>query len=565
MLIHRNYLLVFALILMAATCPSTCPAQTYHELYRPGFHFSPKEKWMNDPNGLVRFDGVYHLFFQYYPGDIVWGPMHWGHATSRDLIHWQQQPIALYPDSLGYIFSGSVVVDSNNTSGLGSGVVSGVTRDPDVPRTMASPKGHHPTVHPSSQATAKETSRGTGRESSRETGRETGRAAIPLIAVFTQHDTAGEHRHALDFQRQSIAYSLDKGATWTKFAGNPVLPNPGIADFRDPNVNWYAKGKKWVMALATKDRITFYSSPDLKDWKKESDFGEDAGAHGGVWECPSLFPMMLKVREMERSYWVLLVSNNPGGPNGGSGTQYFIGQWDGHVFKPLDTLTRWIDYGPDDYAGAVWNNTGRRRIFLGWMSNWDYANQLPTASWRNAMTIPRNLFLQEARSKVLLASQPAQELEQLVKRKYEVHHLVVDSSSSLTNMIKDTAGRYILDVSGPADGSVAFVFSNTAGERLVFGYNAVKDQYYLDRSGAGRTDFHPGFNGIYSAPRLTSSANLDLQFVMDRGSLEVFADGGLTVMTGVFFAQQPLTHVRVNTTGPWTIKKLSYQALASIW
>jgi len=537
MLIPRNSLIVLAFILVS----KTSRAQTYHELYRPGFHFSPKEKWMNDPNGLVRFDGLYHLFFQYYPGDIVWGPMHWGHATSRDLIHWQQQPIALYPDSLGYIFSGSVVVDSNNTSGLG-----GAAPVPVAPAAkMPTGKGHHTTVHV--------------------TPRETARSSIPLVAVFTQHDTAGEHRHTLDFQRQSIAYSLDKGTTWTKYAGNPVLQNPGIADFRDPNVNWYAKGRKWIMALATKDRITFYSSPDLKDWKKESDFGQDAGAHGGVWECPSLFPMTLKVREMERPYWVLLVSNNPGGPNGGSGTQYFIGQWDGHVFRPLDTVTRWIDYGPDDYAGAVWNNMGRRRIFLGWMSNWEYANQLPTATWRNAMTVPRNLFLQESRSKILLASEPVPELEALTKRKVEFRHLVVDSSTSLTNMIKDTAGRYILDVNGPADGSVAFVFSDAAGERLVFGYNAVKDQYYLDRSGAGRTDFHPGFGGIYTAPRLTSSGNLDLRFVMDRSSLEVFADGGLTVMTGVFFSQQPLTRVRVNTTGPWAIKRLSYRALASIW
>ena len=548
MLIPRNYLTAVAFILAAGTSQ----AQTYHELYRPGFHFSPKEKWMNDPNGLVHFDGVYHLFFQYYPGDIVWGPMHWGHATSRDLIHWQQQPIALYPDSLGYIFSGSVVVDSNNTSGLGEG------REPDAPRTMASGKGHHMTTHATPREMAHEI-----HPTPRETAHET--HPIPLVAVFTQHDTAGEHRHALDFQRQSIAYSLDKGATWTKYAGNPVLPNPGIVDFRDPNVNWYAKGKKWVMALATKDRITFYSSPDLKDWKKESEFGGDAGAHAGVWECPSLFPMTLKVREMERSYWVLLVSNNPGGPNGGSGTQYFIGQWDGHVFRPLDTVTRWIDYGPDDYAGAVWSNTGHRRVFLGWMSNWDYAGQLPTSTWRNAMTVPRNLFLQEARSKVLLASQPAQELEQLTKRKVEVRHLIVDSSTSLTGMLKDTAGRYLLDVEGPADGSVAFVFSNTAGERMVFGYNAVKDQYYLDRSGAGRTDFHPGFGGIYTAPRLTGSGSLELQFVMDRSSLEVFADGGLTVMTGVFFSQQPLTRVRVNTTGPWTIKRLEYRALGSIW
>lgn len=550
MLIPRNYLVVVALMLVAAASQ----AQTYHELYRPGFHFSPREKWMNDPNGLVHFDGVYHLFFQFYPGDIVWGPMHWGHATSRDLIHWQQQPIALYPDSLGYIFSGSAVVDSTNTSGLGAGPVGGIAGGSG---TGPSGTRHH--------ATTRESARETARNEAREAAREAARAPIPLVAIFTQHDTAGEHRHALDFQRQSLAYSLDKGVTWTKYAGNPVLPNPGIADFRDPNVSWYAKGKKWVMALATKDRITFYSSPDLKSWIKESEFGADIGAHGGVWECPALFPLTLKVREMERPYWVLLVSNNPGGPNGGSGTQYFVGQWDGHVFKPADTVTRWVDYGPDDYAGSVWNNTGHRRIFIGWMSNWDYANQLPTSTWRNAMTVPRNLSLGEARSKVLLASEPVEELYRLTKRKVELRHLIVDSSMSLTGALKDTAGRYIIEAEGPADGSVAFVFSNAAGEKVIFGYNAVKDQYYLDRSASGRVDFHPGFGETYTAPRLTSSGALDLRFVMDRSSLEVFADGGLTVMTGVFFSQQPMTRVRVNTTGPWNLRRLTYMALASIW
>src|ERR1700743_2043942 len=194
-----------------------CRAQAvYHELYRPGFHFSPKEKWMNDPNGMVRYDGVYHLFFQYYPVNAVGGPMHWAHATSRALVHGQQQPIALYPDSIGYIFSGSAVIDSNNPLGVG---------------------------------------------------------ARAMVAVFTQHAPEGEKRHALDFQNQSLAYSLDKGASWVKYSGNPVLKNPGIADFRDPSVSWYAKGKKWIMALAVKDKISFYSSPDLKSWTKESDFG----------------------------------------------------------------------------------------------------------------------------------------------------------------------------------------------------------------------------------------------------------------------------------------------------
>jgi len=362
---HRHYLPIVFLVLLSGVvrAQTTVPgAAPYHELYRPGFHFSPRVNWTNDPNGLVRFDGVYHLFFQYYPNDIVWGPMHWGHATSRDLVHWQEQPIALYPDSLGYIFSGSAVVDSSNSSGFG------VSRQ------------------------------------------------IPLVAVFTHHDPVGEKLHRNDFQNQSLAYSLDKGMTWTKYAGNPVLKNPGLTDFRDPSVSWYAKGKKWVMALATRDRVTFYSSVNLRDWTKESEFGVGVGAHGGVWECPNLFPLTRMEHEHEKTYWVLLVSSNPGGPNFGSATQYFIGQWDGHVFKPMDTVTRWIDYGPDDYAGVTYNNTGRRRIFLGWMSNWIYADRLPESSWRGQMTIPRNLFLEDGASGLYVASRPAPELYSLARR-----------------------------------------------------------------------------------------------------------------------------------------------------
>jgi fructan beta-fructosidase len=487
------------------------PASVYHELYRPGFHFSPREKWMNDPNGMVRLDGVYHLFFQYYPNDIVWGPMHWGHATSKDLVHWQQQPIALYPDSLGYIFSGSAVIDSGNTLGVGS------------------------------------------------------KSKIPLVAIFTQHDPEGEKQHTNTYQNQSLAYSLDKGNTWTKYSGNPVLKNPGITDFRDPSVSWYARTRRWVMALATKDRISFYSSPDLRNWSKESEFGEGIGSHGGVWECPNLFPLVRKEHDREKTYWVLLVSNNPGGPNFGSGTQYFIGQWDGHVFKPMDTVTRWIDYGPDDYAGVTWNNTGRRRIFLGWMSNWVYANMLPTATWRNAMTVPRNLFLQEAGRRLYVASRPAPEVYSLARHKTEFTHLTVDSTRNLSHLITDTAGRYILEVRGTADESVDFVFSNAAGEKLIFGYNPNKQQYWLDRSGAGKTDFHPGFGSTYTAPRLSDANHLDLEFVMDRSSLEVFADNGVTVMTAVYFSQQPLTRLRVNSTDVWVIRKLTYMSLAPIW
>jgi fructan beta-fructosidase len=302
------------------------PNDFYKEEHRPQFHFSPPQKWMNDPNGMVYFNGSYHLFYQYYPDSTVWGPMHWAHATGSDLVHWKNEPIALYPDSLGYIFSGSAVVDKKNTTGFGKN------------------------------------------------------GKIPLVAIFTHHDPKTEGR--TDFENQSIAYSLDEGKTWTKYAGNPVLKNPGIVDFRDPKVMWYENRQKWVMTLATKDRVTFYSSPNLKEWKKESEFGEKVGAHGGVWECPDLFSLDFN----GKTYWVLFVSVNPGGPNKGSATQYFIGEFDGSKFTPLDTDARWVDWGADNYAGVTWSNTGNRRIFLGWMSNWQYAQVVPTQKWRSAMT-----------------------------------------------------------------------------------------------------------------------------------------------------------------------------------
>ncbi|MGZ3845099.1 MAG: glycoside hydrolase family 32 protein, partial [Flavisolibacter sp.] len=258
-------------------------AQSFaNDPYRPQIHFTPLEHWMNDPNGLVYYKGVYHLFYQYYPGATVWGPMHWGHATSTDLFHWKHQPVALYPDSLGYIFSGSAIVDYKNTSGFGKG------------------------------------------------------GKIPLVAMFTHHDPKGEKEGKTNFQNQSLAYSLDEGRTWTKYSGNPVLKNPGIKDFRDPKVSWNPVANKWILTLAVLDHINFYSSPNLKNWTKESEFGRDLGAHGGVWECPDLFSLDYNGEKK----WVLIVNLNPGGPNKGSATQYFIGDFDGHSFTPFDKETR---------------------------------------------------------------------------------------------------------------------------------------------------------------------------------------------------------------------------------
>ncbi|HMH23904.1 MAG TPA: glycoside hydrolase family 32 protein [Puia sp.] len=521
------------------------PADPYNAKFRPQFHFSPKEHWMNDPNGMVFFHGVYHLFFQYYPDDIVWGPMHWGHATSKDLAHWKEQPIALFPDRLGYIFSGSAVVDSGNTSGFGRP------------------------------------------------------GQLPLVAIFTQHDAKGEKSGAVDFQNQSIAYSLDEGKTWTKYENNPVLKNPGIKDFRDPKVMWYAPGKKWVMTLAAADHIEFWSSPDLKEWKKESGFGAGVGAHGGVWECPDLFSMQLGGVE----YWVLLVSSNPGGPNGGSGTQYFIGRFDGSQFHLLENTIKWIDYGPDDYAGVTWGNTGHRRIFLGWMSNWEYANQVPTATWRNAMTIPRELQLQRLSDGIYLSSRPVKEFSALTPTPAPAGPAVTavrgsksvsaasrgaepvrtagkDAAASAaprgaTAMSRGTTvtsranpdsatGRYVVKFEAQQDKDLFIFLSNDIGEHLIVGYETATHQYYIDRSRSGKTDFNPNFSKKAFAPRLSSSKKITISLLVDASSAELFADGGLTVMTLDFFPTRPFTAVTARS-GNQPVKPLSRIPVRSIW
>lgn len=489
-------LLMAYLLVISRPSKGQDTSRVYHEPYRPQIHFSPQAHWTNDPNGMVYFDGIYHLFFQYYPNGTVWGPMHWGHAESHDMIHWKEMPIALYPDSLGYIFSGSAVVDSNNTSGFGK------------------------------------------------------HGRIPLVAIFTHHDPKGEKAGTNTFQNESIAYSLDNGKTWTKYSGNPVLKNPGIRDFRDPKVSWYAPEKKWVMTLATQDHITFFSSPNLKDWKKESEFGKQQGAHGGVWECPDLFPLKLN----NKTYWVLIVNINPGGPNGGSATQYFIGQFDGKEFKANDDKIRWADYGPDEYAGITWSNTGKRKIFLGWMSNWQYANQVPTVKWRNAMTIPRELKLEKVNDEVLLASAPIKEL-------HNIAYKPISIAKSTAHLPKQFELK--LNISHISDYKLQF--SNADGEKLIVGYDKAQNRYYIDRSQSGKTDFNDQFAKIAYAPRLASTPTSNLTLVVDASSVELFADNGLTVMTSIFFPEKTFDRLQIEKKPLSIINNSSYLKLSSIY
>ena len=502
---RKNLYALFMCMFLFYTVPFA--QKLYHEQYRPQVHFSSQKNWINDPNGMVFYKGTYHLFFQHHPESTVWGPMHWGHAVSKDLIHWKQLPIALYPDSLGYIFSGSAVVDYKNTSGFAKN------------------------------------------------------GKVPLVAIFTHHDPKGEKEKRNDYQNQSIAYSLDEGSTWIKYAGNPVLKNPGIADFRDPKVMWYEPGKKWVMTLATKDRITFYSSTNLKDWKKESEFGNDMGAHGGVWECPDLFSL----NDKGKTTWVLLVNLNPGGPNKGSATQYFVGDFDGNKFTSVNTDTKWIDYGPDEYAGITWCNTGKRKIFLGWMSNWIYANLVPSVKWRNAMTIPRELQLKHVGKDIFLASKPITELNAIELKPVVISNVMVNKEVDLSKKTGKIKLPCKLDISLVKINNFTLELSNEMGEKLVIGYDKKMNQYFIDRTTSGKTDFQNGFAAKHSAPRFTDNPKMTISIIIDESSAEVFADDGLTVMTEIFFPEKPYNQIHLLSNENISFTKLRYTGLKSIW
>ncbi len=498
----KLFTLLSSSLLSASALAQTSPPPATPQ-WRPAYHFTPAAHWMNDPNGLVFYQGAYHLFFQYYPGGMVWGPMHWGHATSPDMLRWQKQPVALAPDSLGYIFSGSAVVDSKNTSGFGKN------------------------------------------------------GQVPLVALFTYHNPKLEKTDPAHSQSQGVAYSLDAGKTWTKYAGNPVLKSPGIVDFRDPKVSWNEQTHQWLMTLATKDRITFYASPNFRDWTKESEFGDQLGAHGGVWECPDLFPLTLN----GKTYWVLIVNINPGGPNGGSATQYFVGDFDGRTFKPLNNKTKWADYGPDEYAGVTFANTGNRRLFLGWMSNWEYANQVPTSPWRSAMTIPRELGLREAGGEIYLTSTPARELASLAAAPTTLQNVAVQAPVDLERL-RVPSGKFRLNLTTSQLAGFELVLGNAAGEELVLGFDQAKNAYFIDRSRAGKTGFSPQFTGRHTAPRLATAAGADLTLFFDAASVELFADHGLTAMTAIYFPTQPLTSLRLRAAHGITFQQVSTAALA---
>jgi len=501
-IINIGLLSLINLIYLGCNSGSNVLNKPETEKYRPIVHFSPQKNWMNDPNGMVYYDGEYHLFYQYYPDSTVWGPMHWGHAVSTDLVHWEHLPVALYPDSLGYIFSGSAVVDINNTSGFGS------DKQP------------------------------------------------AMVAVFTYHDIKGERAGRNDFQTQGIAYSLDKGRTWTKYDKNPVLKNPGQKDFRDPKVNWNKESGKWIMTMASGDHVCFYSSPDLKNWALESEFGKGIGAHGGVWECPDLFQIPVEGSPAEKK-WVLLVSINPGGPNGGSATQYFVGDFDGHRFTNESTGIKWTDYGKDNYAGVTYSNipeTDGRRILIGWMSNWQYAQVVPTTPWRSAMTFPRVLKLTKDADGFSLRSFPVDEIQLLREKKTDIPQTQISADMPFDLPIPskpypvEVLAEFNIPASNPAS-VFGIELYNDNGEKVVVGFDRLQKKFYIDRTKSGLTDFSNDFAGVHYSDVVNPIQDIDFHLLIDAASVELFALAGKVVMTEIYFPRKDLDKMRIMSTG----------------
>ncbi len=467
----------------------------YNEKYRPHYHFSPRYGWTNDPNGMVYHNGEYHLYYQHNPYGSTWGNMHWGHTVSKDLLKWEHLPDALYPDSLGTVFSGSAVIDKNNTTGFGENA---------------------------------------------------------LVAIYT---SAGR------IQTQSIAYSKDDGRTFTKYNNNPVVSDLNYPDFRDPKVFWHHASNRWIMSLATTQTITFYGSKDLKEWERLSEFGEGIGNHGGVWECPDLFPLTYN----GQTKWVLLVSINPGGPNGGSATQYFIGDFDGNTFTP-DNLPYplWIDYGRDNYAGVTWDNTpDGRRIFIGWMSNWDYANQVPTTHFRNAMTIPRELKLAHNDKHLILSGIPIKELNDLRAETKTIEDVIVNDVYKIEKL-PDNNGAYEIEMTVTPGEASAFELKlkNRTGEEMKFTFDIAGENLSADRSKSGLTRFSDKFAPQPITAPLNKKSTYKIRILADKASIELFVNDGELILTNIMFPEEPYNSMELNAAGaPVSVKDMQIYTL----
>ncbi len=460
--------------------------RTNREKFKPIYHFSPDYGWMNDPNGMVYKDGVYHLCFQYNPYGSTWENMSWGHATTKDLITWKHEPDALHGDGFGGMFSGGAVVDKFNSAGFGKDAI---------------------------------------------------------IAFYTNAGVG---------QMQCIAYSLDNGKTFTKYENNPVLTSE-IADFRDPKVFWHDATKRWIMILAVDQHMEIFSSENLKDWTYESSYGEKEGAHGGVWECPDLVELPIEGTNLKK--WVLICNINPGGPFGGSATQYFVGTFDGKKFindSPLKT--KWMDFGKDYYATVTWANAPENRcIALGWMSNWQYANEVPTQQFRSATSIPRDLVLFEENGEVYLKGIIVKELDPFVKNGDTVKDIHVKSEYEMKDIFMGKTPAYCLDINlavNDAD-TVGIKLFNNKNEEVTLSFDIREREFSMNRAKSGMTGFDPSetFENETISPIYGGAEQISLRILVDTSSIEVFGNDGKFTMTNLVFPEESFNNIRFFSKG----------------
>lgn len=461
------------------------------EKYRPAYHHTPLYGWMNDPNGMFYKDGVWHLYYQWNPYGSKWQNMTWGHSSSTDLVNWNHHPAAIEANGLGAVFSGSSVVDTENTAGFGKNAV---------------------------------------------------------VALYTSADLS---------QIQSMAHSVDHGHTFEIYPGNPVITLESEA--RDPNMFWDTANNRWVLSLAhaLDHEMLFFTSPDLKNWTLQSAFGKGKGAQDGVWECPDLFK--LKVDGTDEEKWVLVCNINPGGPFGGSATQYFVGDFDGTTFK-ADTdadgniPTKWMDYGKDHYATVSWSGApDNRRTLIGWMSNWQYAAEVPTLQYRSANTLPREAGLfKNADGQIYMSSAPSPELvnirdKEIVKvnnksagRKKRVFSLPVSN---------DGVCEILLDLDCRRADSVDIRIANNADESVTLRYNSSDHTLSFDRRHSGIVDFSQDFPAVTVAPTFENDKKISLRIFIDKSSMEVFGNNGKFVMTNLVFPTMPYSTLSISATG----------------
>jgi fructan beta-fructosidase len=454
----------------------------YQEPLRPRFHFTPPRNFMNDPNGLVFYKGEYHLFYQHNPFGTVWGHMSWGHAVSRDMLHWENLPVALREENGVMIFSGSAVVDRDNSSGF------------------CRPEGADRSC---------------------------------LVAIYTGHGH--------DKQTQNIAYSNDRGRSWTKYAGNPVI-DLGLKDFRDPKVLWHEPTKRWVMVtvIADQHRVRLFGSRDLKKWERLSDFGP-AGATGGVWECPDLFALPVD-GDPQNIRWVLDVDINPGAVAGGSGGQYFIGTFDGTAFvneNPPDQ-TLWVERGKDFYATTSFDGippSDGRRIWMAWISNWLYANVEPTEIWRGGQSVPRELMLRRLPEGIRLVQRPIAELKTL---RTQPAPATIGAAATIPG-----SADIEIDLARGSWREAGFRLSNAAGEAVDVGVSTEPLELFVDRRRSRASPFHAEYPGRHASPVRWRDDRIQLRVLFDRSVLEVFANDGESIITDRVYPTAPLDHIEL--------------------